>query len=158
MKKMGQISKKLSLKHYEKLGLLAGLIIEFLATVLSDIQVDYHLGHKTNLKKKLREVFSIKDEFSEIREEWQKFYKTHFNWDVDFNLVIVPLKPPEGNWRLLFIARGMTMDFAFQVCKKLFKASDHTGYAGIPNVLDKEFPKHIRDTRRDYAIWVPDHI
>jgi hypothetical protein len=152
MKKMGQISKNPSFKYFEKLGLLAGFVIEFLAKVLNSTQVDYWLGHKTELRKKLRELFSITDEFSEIREEWQKFYKAHFNWDVDFSQVLIPIKPTDGKWRLLFIAKGMTLNFAFKTCEKLFTSWKYH------DDLDKAISKNIRNTDSHYAIWVHDEI
>jgi hypothetical protein len=149
---MEQISKKPSFKYFEKLGLLAGFIIEVLAKILNPTQVDHWLGHKTELRKKLREVFSIVDEFSEIREDWQKFYKTHFNWDVDFNQVLIPIKPTDGKWRLLFIAKGMTLNFAFETCKKLFSSWKYY------DDLDKAVSKNIRNTNSHYAVWVRDEV
>jgi len=151
MKKMEQISKKPRFKRFEKLGLLAGFIIEFLATIFSDDQIDYHLGHKAKLKKKLREVFLITDEFFEIREEWQRFYKTYFNWDVDFNQIIIPPNP-NGKWRLLFIPKGMTLNLAFSICEKLFKSWKYT------ENLNEVVTKNIRNTENHYAIWVRDEI
>lgn len=136
---------------FEQLGSLAGFIVDFLATILNFSQVEYWLGHKTELKKKLREVFSIADEFSEVREEWQKFYKTHFNWDVDFSQVSIPLKP-NGKWRLIFIPRGMNLNLAFSVCEKLFKSWKYT------EDLNQSITKNVRNTDSHYAIWVRDEI
>jgi hypothetical protein len=136
----------------EQLGSLAGFIVDFLATVLNATAVTYWLGHKTELKKKLREVFSIADEFSEIREEWQKFYKTHFNWDVDFSQVLIPIKPVDGKWRLIFIPKGMTLNFAFKICEKLFSSWKYY------DDLDKAISKNIRNTESHYAVWVRDEI
>ena len=152
MEKMEQISKKPSLKYFEKLGLLAGFIVEFLAKFFNSTQIDYWLGHKTELRKKLKEVFSIMDEFSEVREKWQNFYKFHFNWDVDFSQIIIPVKPKEGNWRLLFIPKGMTLNLAFKICEKLFVSSKYY------DDLDKAISKNIRDTSSHYTIWVPDEV
>lgn len=152
MKKMEQISTKPSFKHFEKLGLLAGFIVEFLAKMLNLTQIDYWLGHKTELRKKLREVFSIVDEFVDIREEWQKFYKTHFNWDVDFSQVIIPVKPIDGKWRPLFIAKGMTLNFAFKICEKLFSSWKYY------DDLDKAISKNIRNADSHYAVWVRDEV
>ncbi len=152
MKKMEQISKKPSVqKRIEQLGSLAGFIVDFLATILNFSQVEYWLGHKTELKKKLREIFSIIDEFSEIREEWQKFYKTHFNWDVGFGQVIIPLKP-EGKWRLLFIPKGMNLNLSFSICEKLFKSWRYT------EDLNQAVTKNIRNTDSHYAVWVRDEV
>lgn len=152
MTKMGQTSKKPVFKRFEKLGLLAGFIVEFLATIFSDDQIDYHLGHKNELKKKLREVFSITDEFQEIREEWQKFYREKFNWTVDFSTVIIPAMPTNGKWRLIFIPKGMTMNLAFKIASGLFKSWRYT------DDLDSAVTKNIRNTENNYAIWVRDEV
>jgi len=147
--KIGTDSKR---PTFEQLGWLAGFIVEFLATLLSFDQIQYHFNHKNELKKKLREVFSIVDEFSEIREEWQKFYKTHFNWDVDFSQVIIPAMPTNYQWRLLFIPKGMTLNFAFEICSKLFrtwKYADDLNYA---------VPRSIRNAQNHYAVWVRSEV
>jgi hypothetical protein len=136
----------------QKLGALAGFIVDFLATLLSEEQVDFWLGHKTELKKKIREVFSIVDEYASIREEWQKFYKFHFNWDVDFRGVIIPTIPIDGKWRLLFIAKGMTMNKAFDCCSTLFKSWRYN------DDLDKAISVNVRTSSDHYAVWVRDGV
>ena len=149
---MGQTSKKPVFKRFEKLGLLAGFIVEFLATIFNDDQIDYHLGHKDELKKKLREVFSTIDEFSEIRLDWQKFYKEKFNWTVDFSSVIIPPMPTVGQWRLLLIPKGMTLNFAFQIASGLFTSWRYN------NDLDGVVTKNIRNTENHYAVWIRDEV
>ena len=136
---------------FGQLGALAGFIVDFLATILNFSQVEYWLSHKTELKKKLREVFSITDEFYEIRQEWQKFYKTNFNWDVDFSQVIIPSKP-DGKWRLLFIPKGMNLNLSFSICEKLFKSWRYT------EDLNKAVTKNIRNTDSHYVVWVRDEV
>jgi hypothetical protein len=136
---------------FGQLGELVGFIVDFLVSILNFSQVEYWLSHKTELKKKLREVFSIDDEFIEIREKWQKFYKTNFNWDVDFSQVIIPSKP-DGKWRLLFIPKGMSLNFAFSICEKLFKS------LSCAEDLNREVIKNIRNTDSHYAVWVHDEI
>ncbi len=154
MKKHGTKSPTPSISGImQKIGSLAGFIVDFLTTLLSETQIDYWLGHKTELKKKLREVFSITDEYANSREEWVKFYKTHFNWDVDFSGVIIPPMPTDGKkWRLLFLAKGMILNLAFQICEKLFPSWKYYGD------LNKEISKNIRDTSSHYAVWVRDEI
>jgi hypothetical protein len=136
---------------FKELGALAGFIVDFLASILNFSQVEYWLSHKTELKRKLREVFSINDEFLEIRVEWQKFYKTHFNWDVDFSQVIIPLRP-DGKWRLLFIPKGMNLNLSFSICEKLFKSWKYT------EDLNQSVTKNIRNTDSHYAVWVRDEV
>src|SRR3989344_4398163 len=116
--KNGTDPRKPSVKdRMQQLGALAGFIVDFLATLLSYQQVNHWLGKKTELKKKLRKVFSIVDEFSDIREEWKKFYKTHFNWDVDFSEVIIPPMPIVGKWRLLLLDK--------EISKNICDTSNH---------------------------------
>ena len=135
----------------EQLGAISGFIIDFLTTIPNFSQEEYCFSHKNELEKKLREVFSINDEFSGIREEWQKFYKNLFRLDVDFSGVIIPLKP-EGVWRLLFIPKGMTLSFAFQICEKLFASW------GYYDDLDKKISKNIRNTSNHYTVWVREEV
>lgn len=134
-----------------QLGSLAGFIIDFLATILNFSQAEYWLGHKSELKKKLRDVFSIDDEFSEVRQNWQEFYITRFNWDVDFSLVVIPHKP-NGKWRLLFIPKGMMLNFAFKIASDLFSSWRYN------NDLDAVVTKNIRNTENHYVVWVRDEV
>jgi hypothetical protein len=137
---------------FGQLGSLAGFIVEFLATVLSATQVVYWLGHKNELKRKLREVFSIADEFSGVRDEWQKFYKEKFNWTVDFSAVIIPAMPTVRKWRLIFVPKGMTMNLAFKTASDLFPSWRYN------DDLDAVVTKNIRNTENHYAIWVRDEV
>jgi len=135
---------------FEQLGWLAGFIIEFLATLLSFDQIQYYFKHKNELKKKLREVFSIVDEFADICAEWERFYKEKFNWTVNFSMVIIPVMPAVGKWRLIFIPKGMTMNLAFTTATKFFKTWRYN------DDLDAVVTKNIRNTENHYAIWVRD--
>ena len=114
-------------------------------------QAKYWLSHRNELKKKLKDVFSIYDNFGDTRNEWGKFYKTHFEWDVDFSQVLLPEKPGE-EWRLIFIAKGMTMNKAFARCKKLFATWQYS------DDLDKAVPKNARVASDHYAVWVWDGV
>lgn len=141
-------TEKSILDRIQQLGTLAGFIVDFLATILNYEQIQYWLKNKDQLKKKLREVFSVTDDgYTEVRTDWQKFYKTHFNWDVDFSRVILPICPGEG-WRLIIIAKGMTMNKAFDRCKALFKSWRYN------DDLDKAIPTNIRTASEHYAVWV----
>lgn len=137
---------------WEMLGELAGFIMKLLARILNHSQVEYWLGHKNELKQKLVDVFFVVDEYSDeyadIREDWKKFYKINFGWRVDFSRVIIPEMPVVGNWCLLFIAKGMTLNLAFKVCKNLFLSKMYC------DDLDKEFTKNACDTSSHYAVWV----
>ena len=102
---------------FKQLGSLAGFIVEFLASILSFEQVAYWLGHKSEFKKKLLEVFSVEEVFDLWSEEKTKitnFYRTCFgdkwilNWgEVKFPEVNGNIKRPE------FIFPNMTEQEAF---------------------------------------------
>jgi len=133
---------------------LAGFITEKIIKGSSVEQVEYWLGHKKELSKNLNLVFSLisEDQYSAEREDWQKFYKTQFDWDVDFSQVIIPSLPEFGKWRLIFIAKGMTMNLAFDKASKLFSTWRYN------DDLDKAVTTNIRNTQNSYAIWVQDEV
>jgi len=83
--------------------------------------------------------------------EWQEFYKDHFGLIVDFSQVPIPKNPGKG-YRLIFIAKGMTMNKAFARCKELFDAGAYR------DDLDKAIPTNARTAKEHYAVWVRDGI
>lgn len=121
----------------------------FIAGILGDIfnagQIQYHLQNKTKLKARIREVFDMTETFSELREEWQKFYQSAFGIEIDFTGVTVPERP-EGNYRLLFIAKGLTPN-------KVYDAWTFPKWR-YDNDLDKAVPINKRTATESYAIWV----
>lgn len=138
----------------EKQASLAGFITEKIIKSSSVEQVDYWLGHKKELSKNLNLVFSLipEDNYSIEREDWQKFYKEQFDWDVDFSQVIIPERPEFGKWILIFIAKRMTINFAFDKAFELFSSWRYK------NDLNKAIPKNARNTQNSYAIWVRDGV
>ena len=88
---------------------------------------------------------------SRVVAEWQKFYKEHFGLDVDFSKIAIPQRP-KGNWRLLLIAKGMTMNTAFGRCKKLFATWQYS------DDLDAKITQNARTSKEDYAVWVLDEV
>lgn len=138
--------------NFVEIGVLAGIIIEFLVALFNPAQVKYWLGHKTELKKRLREVFSMIDEYTTVREEWASFYKKHFDWDVNFSQIVIPERPKVGKWRLLFIPKGMTMNISFSIASKLFKTWRYF------DDLDSSVTKNCRTASEHYAVWVRDAV
>ncbi len=135
--------KKPSLKQ---LLALAAFIAGVLEEIFTSGQVQSWLQNKSKLRTKLLEVFEITaDAYNEIREEWQKFYQSEFGMEVDLSGVQVPEKP-EGNYRLLFIAKGLTPNKVFDSWKfPKWRYNDD---------LDKVVPSNKRTTAESYAIWV----
>lgn len=136
----------------KKQASLAAFIFEKIINGSSVEQVEYWLGHKKELSKNLTQVFSLisEDEYLAEREDWKKFYKDQFNWDIDFSQVIIPNKPESGSWRLIFIPKGMTMNLAFDKASNIFRTWKYK------EDLDKAIMSNIRNTQNSYAIWVKD--
>jgi hypothetical protein len=88
---------------------------------------------------------------TKVIADWQKFYKDHFGLDVDFSKVGIP-KRPKGNYRLLFIAKGMTMNVAFARCTELFPTWKYV------DDLDAKITQNIRTASENYAVWVLDEV
>lgn len=121
----------------------------FIAGVLGDIltgkKIQHHLQNKSALKAKIHELFDVTETYNELREEWQKFYQSAFGIEIDFTGVNVPEKP-EGNYRLLFIAKGLTPNKVYDAWTfPKWKYSDD---------LDKAVPINKRTATESYAIWV----
>lgn len=109
---------------FKQLGSLAGFIVEFLASILSFEKVTYWLGHKSELKKKLNEVFSLEEVVDIWLEEKTKitnFYQTCFGdkWIPNFEDVKIPEITGELK-RLEFIFPQMTEQEAFDAYKSYF--------------------------------------
>ncbi len=127
-------------------GIIAGYVAAHIFSKLTNSQIEYWEAHKTELSRKLDEVFGIIDEFADSRRNWAKFYKDEFGWTVDFNSVIIPPRPnKEGLWRLVFIAKGITPNKVFKAWR--FKKVDYD--VDLDNVLINK-----RNSGTHYAIWV----
>jgi hypothetical protein len=148
-KKAGQTSATKKLPTLEMIIALAGFIAGMLAK-LSFEQVQHLLTNKnTVLRKKLLEVFEItKDEFAEVRVEWEKFYLDNFGITTDFSSVVIPPKPIEGYWRLIFVAQGITMNSTLAVMRTLFQVGVYT------DDPDKDVTVNTRTSVMGYATWV----
>lgn len=125
---------------------LAAFIAGVLEEIFSHGQIQYWLKNKGKLRTKMFEVFAIApDAFTELREEWQKFYQSAFGIEVDLAGVAIPERP-EGNYRLLFIAKGLTPNKVFDAWKfPKWRYNDD---------LDKAVPTNKRTATESYAIWV----
>lgn len=129
---------------------LAGFIAGVLAQ-MSFEQVQYLLSKKNIiLRKKLQEVFNIvTDPHVAVREEWQKFYADYFKVTVDFSGVVIPAKPTEGSWRLVFISMGLSMNATLAVMRSVFKK-----VSTYQENLDGNVPTNTRKSDKSYAVWV----
>jgi hypothetical protein len=93
----------------------------------------------------------IDNEFhAETRIEWQEFYQKCFGIEVEFRFVQIPTKPTVGKWRLLFIAKDLTLN-------QVFNAWTFPKWR-VSEDLDAYFPTHSRLPTEHYAVWVQDSI
>ena len=85
--------------------------------------------------------------------KWEKFYKIHFDLDLDFSYIVIPSYPGEG-WRLLMIANVSLEEICVR-CEKLFN---------VRYFIDKSLDEFIYENERDvsnertgaYSVWVKD--
>ena len=82
-----------------------------------------------------------------IREEWQEFYRKYFRITVDFSDVIIP-EDPGGFPRVIFIPEGLTFATVIKALREKFKVSLYT------EDLDKDVTENIRTPDKSYAIRV----
>jgi len=82
-----------------------------------------------------------------IREEWQEFYRKYFRITVDFSDVIIP-EDPGGFPRVIFIPEGLTFATVIKALREKFKVSLYT------EDLDKDVTENIRIPDKSYAIRV----
>ena len=110
----------------------------------------------TKIKAALTPVFAMDaDPYAEQRTYWKTFYQKHPGLVVDFSLIPIPEKPSDGEWRLIFIQKGLTMNQIAEALRKLLIAHDPAWklwqYA---DDLDKVVTHNIRTSAQSYAIWV----
>lgn len=138
-------------KFFVKLGILVGFITEVVVAIFSqmtDSQLQYYIGKKELIRKQLREMFNQSDLYVEHREVWRKFYQKYFSLDLNVADIRVPVMPTEGEWRLIIVARGLTLNQAYDRMSKAFKCWKYA------NDLDASVTKNARSTSETYAIWV----
>ncbi|MEQ1561234.1 MAG: hypothetical protein ABL899_00760 [Nitrospira sp.] len=122
---------------------------------LSFEQVQNLLSKKAFLQAKLVEVFGIvlnPDPFADIRLEWEKFYLDHFDVSADFTDVVIPPKPSDGEWRPIFILKGLTMNQTLAAMQEKFKVWVRRECEEVG--LDAFVTFNARTTTASYAVWV----
>ncbi len=147
--KMEQTSK--SPKFFIKLGILIGFIVEVVTVIfmqMSEADLQYWIGKKKLIRKQLREMFNQTDLFAEEKEVWRKFYQKYFSLDLSVADVHIPEKPTDGDWRLIIVACGLTLNQVFDCMANAFKSGKYA------NDLDASVTKNARDTKTTYAVWV----
>jgi hypothetical protein len=132
---------------------LAGFIAGVLARLSFEQVENLIKNKKTVLLQKLEQVFEVVlDPFADTRSEWERFYKDNFGVLVDFSEVVIPGKPTEGSWRLVFISMGLTMNTTLAVMRKKFKVWVYN------EDLDANVLINARNSTMSYAVWVRDGV
>lgn len=147
--KMEQTPK--SPKFFVKLGILVGFITGVVTAMfmqMSEADLQYWIGKKELIRKQLREMFNQIDLHVEQREVWRKFYQKFFSLDLNVADVRIPDAPAEGDWRLIIVSRGLTLNQVYDRMITRFKCGKYA------NDLDASVTKNARDTKETYAIWV----
>ena len=165
------VATNVAVSHIRQLGILIGFIVSVITEMishyfflLSDDEKKVLLQNKASLAEKIRTalmpIFAVAvDEFVEAKTYWQTIYKNNFGIDVDFTDIVVPPKPAEGKWRLLFIAKELTIDFTYGIYGKVMSGYNakmwKDSYYGTS--IDAKVTDNIRDPKNgSYAIWVRD--
>jgi hypothetical protein len=111
-----------------------------------------------NLKIALSGVFVLDaDPYAEQRTYWEAFYERCFEIGADFSAVVIPKKPKDGKWRLIFIRKGLKMNWVVRVFRELLVAYDPEWelWTHVDD-LDKAIIRNMRTSAESYAIWVRD--
>ena len=147
--KMEQTPK--SPNFFKKVGILTGFLVGILTEIfskMSDAELQHWSSKKTFLQTKVLEMFNQTDLYVDEREVWRKFYQKFFSLDLNVADVRIPDVPTEGEWRLIIVARGLTLNQVYDRMSKAFKCWKYA------NDLDASVTKNARDTKETYAIWV----
>lgn len=142
---------KKSPEFFVKLGILLGIIAEVVTAMfmqMSEADLQYWIGKKKIIRKQLREIFNQSDLYTEEREVWRKFYQKYFQLDLNVADVFIPEKPADGEWRLIIVACGLTLNQVFVCMSRTFKSGKYV------DDLDASVTKNARDTKTSYAVWV----
>lgn len=154
-------------QQIKQLGILLGFIFEVVTRIvtrfffgLSPDEAKALMQNKGALSKKLKvaltEVFvADADPYVAQREYWENFYQKYLGLTADFNLVPIPERPTDGEWRLIFILKGLMMNPTAEALRELLVTYDHEWMLGrYADDLDATIPHNIRTSVESYAIWV----
>lgn len=83
-------------------------------------------------------------------QAWQKIYHDHFG--VELGPVAIPTHR-KGFDRLIVVAQGITIQQAYDACKKLFPC-----WKSMDRDFDEAIPTNERVPNTSYAIWARDRI
>lgn len=135
---LGQIVKKLVELPEEKLGMLYDLLVKL--TSRRAPRWWSELGRFLRREN----PFII----SEIRQEWEGFYREYFHLTVDFSDVQIPNNPSFAFGRLIFIPKDLNIWRVMKGMRDCFQVADYQGD------LAEEITENIRQTDKSYAFYI----
>lgn len=137
----------------------AGMLKEVIATVVQAVpaELSYEdaeriISNKNLLIKGIKELITKRSprNIEVTLAVWRDLYKKEFNLDVDMSEIRIPEHKP-GFDRLIVVAKGATLNKAYEACEKKFKCWKYT------YDLEKSVIKNDRDPAKNtYAIWIRD--
>ncbi len=96
---------------------------------------------------------SLDDDMARQIEFWSKVYKEHFSIDLDLSGVKIPERKSSFNW-LVIVARGVSLDMVWEVCRKHFKCWKYTDL-DLENVIQESERGPAKAT---VAFWFRDRV
>lgn len=138
-------------KFFTKLGILIGFSIEVLAVIfmqMSEADLQYWIGKKELIRKQLPEMFNQTGLYTVEREVWRKFYQKYFSIDLNVSDIRIPDAPADGDWRLIVVAHGLTLNQVYDRMSEAFKCLKYV------DDLDANVIKNTRTASETYAVWV----
>lgn len=147
--KMEQTHK--NFRFFTKLGILIGFSTEVLTTIfmqMSEAELQYWIGKKELIREQLPEMFNQTGLYTVEHEVWHKFYQKYFSLDLNVSNIRIPDAPADGDWRLIIVARGLTLNQVYKCMSEAFKCCEYV------DDLDASILKNARDTKETYVVWV----
>ncbi len=109
------------------------------------------LGNKGEFLARIASLFPDPAILADPVKAWEKFYLDVFGMVVDFSQVKIPAQK-EGFTRLIFIAKGLTLNGTYDACEKRFKCSRYR------SDLDAMVTENDRKPTEHYAIRVRETV
>lgn len=147
------------------IGFVVSVVTEIVAqffSVRSFDEMTALLRSKGMLADKIRTALApvfaeTSDEYSAQRIYWENFYRTQYDLSTNFSMVVIPQKPAEGKWKLIFIPTGLTTNCAAAVyVKALATHDDRWKQSRFEQDLDIKNLHSTRTSAECYAVWAQD--
>ena len=139
---------------------LIAAVVEGIPSDLSHDAAQKLIGKKKRIAKGVRGVLLEREDsliatnYAKEILDWQNFYERVFNLNIDLGANVIPARPEQGKWRLLFIA-NISLEDLYAKCNKLFNC-----WRWTESNFDQIVTQNERAVRFNsgYAIWVKDEV